>query len=222
MHFSFWRGKYPGLYELLIFDIRKDFVPAAPAVSFSGRSCYVLAYAGMRYLLFVLLLFYKVVSPQSTFTALKPDQALPVLEGRAYLLFPARSAAVRYKTDSLNTEWKTIITVDSSGYQLIFLAEELYAFAGDNLLTGVRARQGKGFFVRTLKRTDSQVAVLSTPLTFDSTKSRILVNSLIVRTPDKTVFRINAFVNPKAFRLKEAYGALSERVFQDLRKEHGL
>src|SRR5690606_29821135 len=65
---------------------------------------------------------------------------------------------------------------------------------------------------------DSLLSVLVTPTKFDSTENAILVNNLYVRTQDKTVFVIGAYINPDAFKNKDEFQRVSERVFASLTK----
>jgi hypothetical protein len=59
---------------------------------------------------------------------------------------------------------------------------------------------------------------LAIPTKFDSTKNAILVGDLIVKTPDNTVFHIDAYINPNAYELKDQFQKLAENVFRTLTK----
>lgn len=176
----------------------------------------------MRCLFLFLLLFSGAAYAQSTTTGLKPDQKLSILDNKAFFLFPAAAVNIARQPDimaaSPDAAAETRIVMDIGEKRIVFFAEELYTTVGDNLATGMRSNLGKDYIVKELKRTDGLVAVLSTPQIFDSSQNAILINSLIVKTLDKTMFRINAFINPKAFADRDQFRELSERVFSSLSK----
>jgi hypothetical protein len=53
---------------------------------------------------------------------------------------------------------------------------------------------------------------------FDSSSGATLINSLLVRSPDKTVTRVDAFINPPAFSSKDEYIALTDSIFSTIQK----
>ncbi|MCF4970787.1 hypothetical protein [Nostoc sp. CMAA1605] len=69
---------------------------------------------------------------------------------------------------------------------------------------------------RILRDSAGLLAVLSTPLLYDSTQQAILVNSLTVQGPDNTVSRIDAYINPTAWKDKALYAKLTEKIFQTI------
>ena len=87
--------------------------------------------------------------------------------------------------------------------RLVFYAQELYVSGDNNLLTTISKSNATGFVNKILFDRDSILSILSTPTTFDTTQNAILVNCLSVKTQDNTVFRINAYINPAAFKNKK-------------------
>ena len=176
----------------------------------------------MRYLLLVLLCIPVAVYGQPDIAAIEPVQKLAVLNNKAFFQFPTGAEQIARQTDIMsadpNAERETRVVLDVGEKRMVFFAEELYATAGDNLADGIRSTGGKDFTITTLDRTDSLLVVLSTPKTFDTTKNAILINSLFVRTQDKTIFRMNAYINPPAFKDQAAFRVLSERVFRTITK----
>lgn len=176
----------------------------------------------MKHLLFLLLLSGFPAYSQDNIVGIKPGQKLAVLNDRASFLFPAGATNTARQADIMsaapNGERETRIITDFGNKRLVFFAEELYAQAGDNLAAGLRANLAKKYTVTESKRPDGLVTVLCRPLAYDSTQSAILIYSLIVKTPDNLVFRMNAYINPMAFADRAAFQQLSERVFNSLEK----
>ncbi len=176
----------------------------------------------MKQLLLLLLLLRFPAYSQQDITALKAEQKLPVLNDRASFLFPAGATNAARQADIMsagpNADRETRIITDIGAKRLVFFTEELYATAGNNLATGMRASLGKKYTVTETKRPDGLVLVLCTPRTYDSTQNAILINSLVVKTPDNLVFRTNAYINPEAFADRLAFQQLSEKVFRSLEK----
>lgn len=145
-----------------------------------------------------------------------------ILNDRAFFLFPAsaenkvRSTGIMSAGANMNAE--TRIVFDVEDMRMVFFAQELYATCSGSLLNHSLKDDRDDFKSRVLTDSDSLVSVLSTPLSFDTTQKAILVNTLLVKTADKTVFRISAFITQAAFREKNEFLKLSERVFSSLSK----
>jgi len=145
-----------------------------------------------------------------------------ILNDRAFFLFPAsaenkaRGTGIMSADPNINNE--TRIVWDIKDMRMVFFAQELYATCSGSLLGHSIKDDRDDFKSRVLTDSDSLVSVLSMPLTFDTTQNAILVNTLLVRTADKSVFRISAYITPAAFKEKDEFMKLSERVFSSLSK----
>jgi hypothetical protein len=144
-----------------------------------------------------------------------------ILNGKAWFRFPAGAVNSARATDLMaadpNINQETRIVLDIDKMRIVFFAEELFRLGNKNLLNSV-AMDDKNFRNSILAEKDSLQAILSTPITFDSTKNAILLNSLLVKTQDNTLFRISAYVNPQGFPLKAQFQKLTERVFASIMK----
>lgn len=117
-----------------------------------------------------------------------------------------------------NRNAETRIMLDIKDMRMVFFAQELYSTCNGNLLTQTQKDDRDDFKSRVLTTGDSLFSVLSTPLKFDTTENAILVNTLLVKTADNSVFRISAYISPAAFKEKDEFMKLSERVFSTLSK----
>lgn len=145
-----------------------------------------------------------------------------ILNDRAYFLFPTAAENKARGTDLMsadpNRNNETRIVLDVKDMRMVFFAQELYSVCSSNLLTHSLKDDRDDFKSRILTDSDSLVSVLSTPLTFDTTQNAILMNTMLVKTADNSVFRISAYITPAAFREKDEFMKLSERVFSSLSK----
>lgn len=153
----------------------------------------------------------------------KIDHSLSVLNNRAFFNFPTYAANISRGADLMsadpNANVETRIVLDIGKMRLVFFAQELYTLGSEDLVNTIRNQNEKtAINTRILMDKDSLFSILSTPTQFDSTKSAILVNSLIVRTQDNTLFRINAFINPVGLPFKDQFIKLTENVFNTLTK----
>lgn len=152
------------------------------------------------------------------------EKTISILNDKVSFSFPAgainspRVADIMAADPNVNKE--TRIILDNGSMRLVFFAQELYAFGGPKLFDEISKELEPEFdFQRKiLSDNDSVQAILSTPARFDSTAAAILVNSLLVRSPDNTVSRIDVYINPDAWSLKEEYVRLTENVFKTLVK----
>lgn len=145
-----------------------------------------------------------------------------ILNDRAYFMFPQSAENNMRGTDLMsagpNANAETRILFDIQDMRLVFFAQEVYSTCSGNLLDITVKDDRDDFKSKLLTDADSMLSVLSTPLSFDSTKAVILVNTLLVKTADNSLFRISAYIAPAAFRKKEEFVTLSERVFSTLSK----
>lgn len=152
---------------------------------------------------------------------LKLENKLSILNDRAFFNFPADAKNVARQADIMsadpNANKETRIILDIDKQRLVFFARELFV-TNDQASFFRNASKGDGELYKSklLVDKDSVSAVLSTPSKFDSTKNAILINSLLVRTQDGTVFNIGAYINPDAFKNKNEFQKLSENVFASL------
>lgn len=145
-----------------------------------------------------------------------------ILNDRAFFMFPETAANIGRNTNLMaadpNRNAETRIVYDTAGMRMVFFAQEIFSFTQGSLLAVAAKDDRDDFKSRLLTDRDSLVAVLSTPLRFDTTQSAIIVNSLLVRTADGKLFRISAYITPASFTYKDQLLKLSERVFSTVEK----
>lgn len=154
---------------------------------------------------------------------IKLDNKQSVLNDRAFFTFPTYADNIKRSVDIMsadpNANVETRIVLDIGEMRLVFFAEELYMLGDNNLYDyASKENEKKNIITKILTDKDSLRSILSTPTTFDSTKTAILLNSLLVQTQDSTIFRISAYINPDGYKLKSQFQALSEKVFSTLTK----
>lgn len=176
-----------------------------------------------RLWVFLLLCISGRISAQTDLIASLPlSNKQSILNDRAFFMFPASAENLARETNLMaadpNTNRETRIVLDVKNMRMVFFAQELYSTSGENLLAFVAKDDRHDFKSRLLSGSDSLVSVLSTPLFFDTTETAILVNTLLVKTADNSIFRISAYITPGAFKEKEAFQKLSEHVFSTLSK----
>ena len=154
--------------------------------------------------------------------ASKLDNKQSILNGRAFADFPAAAQNSARPTDIMsadrNNNLETRIVLDIKKMRLVFFAQELYALGDKKTLTQFTADDDKKTGAKTTVATDNKTlfSLLSTPTAFDSTQAAILVNSLLVRTADNTIFKIAAYINPEAYKKRVEFVKLTARVFRTL------
>lgn len=154
--------------------------------------------------------------------ALPLDNRQSLLKDLAFLSFPAAARNEPRAGDLMgprpNEVKESRIMFDLDEMRLVFSVQNLFSLGGDNLLASIQASDAKiAVQTRTLIDRDGLYAILSTPTTFDSTKQAIFVNSLLVRLPNKTLFRVNCYINPAAYGEKDQFQRLTERIFMTLK-----
>jgi len=149
------------------------------------------------------------------------SKRLSILNNRLFLEFPATAANVIRSSGIMsadpNQEQETRIILDIDKMRLVFYAQELYKFSNGNFYSDVTNDKNE---IKSrheiLTDKDGLLSIQCIPAVFDSTKSAILINSLLVKTKDNTVVRIDAYINPIAFKDKDEFIALTKRVFGTL------
>ncbi|MGV3612489.1 MAG: hypothetical protein ACO1N0_16140 [Fluviicola sp.] len=153
----------------------------------------------------------------------KFNNPLPILNGKAVFTFPAGALNVKRDVDIMsadhNANEETRIMYDLGDKRLVFFAEELFALGEDQLFEHVsKDYAGDPFKLKVLTDKNQLYSILATPTKWDSTQNGILLNTLIVKTPDNTLFRIHALITPTAYKWKDQYIQLTEQVFASLAK----
>lgn len=151
----------------------------------------------------------------NNFDTIKLDKQLSILNDRAFMIFPTNSAIIESNEDR---NWQTSIVNEFGKVHLKFFAIELFRIGSDSLFSEVsRESNSKFLFKRkVLTKSDKLLSIMSTPTIFDSTPGSILINQLIVKTEDNTVFRVEAFINIEGYQNKNQYIQLTEEVFNSL------
>ena len=150
------------------------------------------------------------------------NQEISVLNGRASFQFPDSAEkvarAVNLMSADRNEDRETRIIFNVGEERIVFFAQELFALGSKKLTEWLEDPddQGYQFESEVLSKKKKLYAVLSTPTKFDSTQSAILINSLLVRTKDQCLFRIDAYINPSAYARKTEFTDFSEQVFGTL------
>lgn len=147
---------------------------------------------------------------------------LPVLNDKAFFSFPAKAVNIARSNDIMsanpNENDETRIVVNSGNMRLVFFAKELFSLANREMFLSALGQKNEEykFTTKILTDKDSLLSIISTPSKLNEGEKAILINSLLVKTPDHTIFRIDAFINPEALKQKVAYQKLSEKVFATL------
>lgn len=150
------------------------------------------------------------------------NKQLSILNKKLFLQFPGAAIPSPRVADIMaadpNENKETRILYDQGNMRMVFFAQDLFSLGGKTLFEDISRQVEPEFDFTRKKITDSAslLAVLSTPSLFDSTQNAILVNSLLVQTPDNTVSRVDAYINPEAWNQKDEYIRLSEKIFKTL------
>lgn len=127
-----------------------------------------------------------------------------------------RVADIMAADPNVNKETRIILDHDST--RLVFFAQELYSWGSKTLFEDLKKQVEPEFDFnrRVLRDSAGLLAVLSTPLLYDSTQQAILVNSLTIQGPDNTVSRVDAYINPASWKDKESYTRFTEKIFRTI------
>ena len=158
-----------------------------------------------------------------TLENIKLDNKQSILNDKAFFYFPTEAKNEKRGVDIMsadpNENEETRIVFDNGDMRLVFFAQELFILADNDLFQTISKQNEKAQLkTKILADKDSLLSILSTPTKFDSTKNAILINSLIIKTQDNTLFKISAYINPSSFKLKDQYQKLTEDVFNTLTK----
>lgn len=152
------------------------------------------------------------------------DKQISILNKKLFLQFPAAAINSPRVADIMaadpNENKETRILYDQGNMRMVFFATDLFSLGGKTMFEDISRQIEPDFDFSRKKIIDSAslLVVLSTPALFDSSQNAILVNSLLVQTPDNTVSRIDAYINPDAWNARDQYVKLSERIFNTLKK----
>lgn len=164
---------------------------------------------------------------QSTFgqslNEIRLDNNQSILNNKASFNFPTAAKNEARATDIMSTDHninqETRIVLDIDKMRLVFFAQELYLLGNNNLFAEISKDKSPLNFQRKILTDKNKIlSILSTPTVFNSTKNAILVNSLLVKMQDNSIFRINAYINPDAYKMKNEFIKLTENVFQTFTK----
>lgn len=182
----------------------------------------------MRYIFYLLIAVMATVNAVAQTSRLadttKLDKKLSILNDKYILSLPAeavnspRVADIMAADPNINKE--TRIIVDNGTMRLVLFAQELFALGGNKLFEDIskEIEPEYDFQRKIFSESDSLLLVLSTPTRFDTAINAILVNSLLVKSPDNTVSRIDAYINPEAYTIKDDYTQLAEKIFRTIAK----
>ena len=176
----------------------------------------------LRSLLTLLLAVSGLISFAQEIANSKLDNKQSILNGRAFANFPTAAINSARPTDIMsadhNINLETRILLDIQKARLVFFAQEIYALGDKKSINQFIAEENKKSGAKTSVVADngSLFSILSTPTAFDSTKEAILVNMLLVRTADNTIFKIAAYINPAAYGQRAEFIKLTARVFETL------
>lgn len=152
------------------------------------------------------------------------EKHISILNKKVFFDFPSIAVVSPRVADIMaadpNENRETRIILDNGKMRLVFFAQELFAHAGNSLFEDISREIEPDFdFKRkVLFDDDSLMTILSTPSRFDSTASAILVNSLLIKSPDNTVSRIDVYINPDAYSKRDEYIRLTENIFKTISK----
>lgn len=173
-------------------------------------------------LLAILFAGTQIVYSQSDSTKL--EKHISILNKKVFFDFPVTAVVSPRVADIMaadpNENRETRVIIDNNKMRLVFFAQELFAHAGSSLFEDISKEIEPEFDFkrRILFDSDSLMTILSTPSRFDSTASAILVNSLLIKSPDNTVSRIDVYINPDAYSKRDEYTRLTENIFKTISK----
>lgn len=154
----------------------------------------------------------------------KLEKRITILNNKLFADFPAAAVASPRVADIMaadpNENRETRIIIDNGKMRLVFFAQEMFAYSGNTLFEDIskEIEPDFNFKRRILADSDSLLTIISTPSLFDSTTSAILINSLLIKSPDNTVSRIDVYINSDAYPQKDEYIRLTENIFNSISK----
>ncbi len=154
----------------------------------------------------------------------KLEKRISILNKKIFFDFPLAAVVSPRVADIMATDQnenkETRVITDNGKMRMVLFAQELFALSGKTLFEDIskEAEPDFDFQRKILFDNDSLLGILSTPSRFDSTATAILINSLLVKSPDNTVSRIDVYINPDAYAVKNEYIRLSENMFKTISK----
>jgi hypothetical protein len=145
-----------------------------------------------------------------------------MLNGKFFLDFPVSAVNQQRPVDIMSTDRnineETRIVIDNGDERLVVFAQELHSLADASFEQKVRAEDNSkfGFQRQIVYDVNGYQAIMSVPTVFDSTRPGILINTILLRSPDGTVSSLGAMISPQAYKNKAYYTALTERIFRSL------
>lgn len=163
----------------------------------------------------------------------KLDNKLSILNDRAYMFFPSTA---KIEKSPVDINWMTNILLEYEEIKLTFHFEELFMIGDSNLYTQVLHGEKKifpekgytnllfytlnssnyDFKRKLLPNKEGLISILSTPQRYRTGDDQILINTLLVKTKDNSIFLAEVYVNQNGFKIKDQLTGLSEKVFQTL------
>lgn len=153
-----------------------------------------------------------------------PGKQLSILNNKYYFVFPSTAKITPRVADIMaadpNINRETRIMLEKGNQKLVFFAQELFALSGKALFEEISKENEPEFNFnrKIIFDEDSVLAILSTPSRFDSASPAILINSLLIKSPDNTVSRVDAFISPEAFPARNEYIKRTEDIFRTISK----
>jgi hypothetical protein len=177
-----------------------------------------------KILLTIILLTLGQVSFGQSINKLELNNKQSILKDRVYLTFPDSAKNLARPVDIMshdpNAEKETRIVFDNGSERLVFFAQELFVLANKNLFGTLKSENAENFEFEysEIKSSSKIIAIQSIPTKWDDTKGGILINSLTVMTEDSSLIRIDAYINPDAYKeQKDNYVELTKNVFNTIK-----
>lgn len=174
--------------------------------------------------LIILLLIFAQISFGQSVKELALNNELSILKDRIYLTLPDSAKNMARPVDIMshdpNAEKETRIVFDNGSEKLVIFAQELFSLANKNLLETLKNEKDETFDFEysKIKGGSDLIAIQSIPTKWDDTKGGILINSLMVMTKDSSLVRIDAYINPEAYKgQKENYIELTKEIFKTIK-----
>lgn len=183
-------------------------------------------------LFFAICMFYTISLAKWSDT-FKLDKQLSVLNNKATLSFPS-IAKIKHSTNDVNL--LTNIMLEFEDIKLTFHFVELFMLGDSNLLKQILKEEkqlfpAKGytnllfytlnsssynFKRKILHHSDELLSVLSTPQLYRTGLENILINMMLVKTADNSIFLTEVYVNKIGFKIKDSLTVFSENILQTL------
>ncbi len=176
-----------------------------------------------KHLTLLLLLTIHLISAQDLNTLVLKNK-LSILNDRAFFLFPDSAKNMARQVDIMsadhNTNLETRIVYNRGDKRLVLFVQEMFLLGKRDDFKDTAAQKAGGveYTKKIIVDRDSIVGLLSSPITFDTSRDAIFIGSLTVVTPDRAIFRMDAYINPEAFAEKKEYMALTDKIFKTITK----